>query len=108
MNHQRIYNELYQDFGPVIALSVCQVNAINLTMKVKTRDWKSGSFNRTDRVIKKAQKLLYELDQNDFNLVIALWKNVNVWQVGQDMDGLGGCEKKTFLQLLEKKGYESK
>jgi hypothetical protein len=77
-------------------------------MKVKTRDWKSGSFNRTDRVIKKAQKLLYELDQNDFNLIITLWKNVNVWQVGQDMDGLGVCEKKTFLQLLEKKGYESK
>jgi hypothetical protein len=105
MDHQRIYDELYRDFGPVIALSVCQVNAINLTMKVKKRDWESGCFDRTDRVIKKAGKLLYELDKNDLNLVITLWKEINQWQVGQDMDGLLGCEKKTFLELLERKGY---
>lgn len=107
MNHQRIYDALYQDFGPVIALSVCQVNAINLTMKVKKRDWDSNNtFNRPDRVIKKAKKLLYALDPNDFNLIIALWKDVNVWEIGQDMDGIGGCTKKTFLELLQKKGYE--
>lgn len=106
MDHQKMYTELCRDFSPEIALSVCQINAINLTMKVKKTDSANDSILRTARVIKKAEKLFFlvKIEENDFALIISLWKVVNDWQIGQDMDGKLGSEKRTFIELLNKKG----
>jgi hypothetical protein len=98
MDHLRIFNAVREDFGDTIALSVCQINAISLTTKVKKS---ANSF--TDRVIKKARKLLWELSDDDLNLAIDLWEVSSCWDTRQTMDGLGGCVKMTFKELYDKK-----
>ena len=101
MNHLRIFNEIKADFGEQIALSVCQINAIHLTTKVKKKDMGSNSGSFAARVTKKATKLLWELSPEDFQLALALWGCVHDWEIKQALDGLGGCEKKTFKELLD-------
>lgn len=98
MDHLRIFNAVREDFGDTIALSVCQINAISLTTKIKKSP---NSF--TDRVIKKARKLLWELSDDDFNLAIDLWEVSSCWDTRQTMDGLGGCVKMTFKELYDRK-----
>jgi len=104
MDHQKMYTELCRDFGPAIALSVCQINAINLTMKVKKTDFANDSICRTARVMKKAENLFFlvKTEETDFTLIISLWKVINDWQIGQNSKN--GSEKKTFIELLNKKG----
>jgi len=98
MDHLRMFNAVREGFGDTIALSVCQINAISLTTKIKKS---SNSF--TDRVIKKARKLLWELSDDDFNLAINLWEVSSCWDTRQTMDGLGGCVKMTFKELYDRK-----
>ena len=100
MSHLQIFNAIKADFSAEIALSVCQIHAINLTIKAKQKDLVSG--NRTRRVEKRAKKLLWRLADEDFTLVIGLWGLIHDWETRQAMHGLGGCEKKTFLELLQK------
>jgi hypothetical protein len=106
MNHLTIYNALCSEFGPVIALSVVQINTIDLTLKYKAKDYKQES-KRTERILKKAKKLLWELSQEDYDLAVSLWLVTYEWVISQSLDGLGGCEKKTFLELLGKKRLKS-
>lgn len=98
MDHLRMFNAVREEFGDTIALSVCQINAISLTTKIKKS---SNSF--TDRVIKKARKLLWELSDDDLNLAIDLWEVSSCWDTRQTMDGLGGCFKMTFKELYDRK-----
>jgi hypothetical protein len=102
MSHIRIFNAIKADFGEEIALSVCQINAIHLTTKIKAKDIQGGRF--AARVTKKAQKLLWELSPEDFELVLTLWDCVYDWEIKQSLDGLGGCEKKTFKELYFPRG----
>jgi hypothetical protein len=101
MDHLRIFNAVREDFGDTIALSVCQIIAISLTTKVKKSDFIANSF--TDRVTKKAMKLLWELSDADFYLAVNLWKLSDSWETRQDMYGLGGCVKMTFKELYDEK-----
>lgn len=98
MDHLRMFNAIREEFGHTIALSVCQINAISLTTKIKKSP---NSF--TDRVIKKARKLLWELSDDDLNLAIDLWEVSFCWDTRQTMDGLGGCVKMTFKELYDRK-----
>ena len=98
MDHLRIFNAIREDFGDTIALSVCQINAISLTTKIKKS---ANSF--TDRVTKKAIKLLWELPDADLKLAIDLWELSDSWETRQNMDGLGGAVKMTFKELYDAK-----
>lgn len=101
MDHLRIFNAIREDFGDTIALSVCQISAISLTTKIKKSDFNANSF--TDRVTKKAIKLLWELPDADLKLAIDLWKLSDSWETRQNMDGLGGAVKMTFKELYDAK-----
>jgi hypothetical protein len=101
MEHLRIFNAIKADFGEQIALSVCQINAICLTTKVKRKDIGSHGGSFAERVTKKATKLLWESSPEELELALALWGCVHDWEIKQSLDGLGGCEKKTFKELLD-------
>lgn len=101
MNHIEIFNAIKADFGEEVALSACLINSINLTMKVKKKDWTSS--NREERITKKARKLLWELSDEDFSLAMIIWDLIYDWEVKQTLDGLGGCETKTFKELFDAK-----
>lgn len=102
MNHIAIFNALNEDFGGEIALSVCQINAIHLSQKIKQKDIEIPG-HLVKRVTSKAKKLLWELSDEDFALSMILWDLIYDWEIGQTCHGLGGCEKKTFKELFDAK-----
>ena len=93
MDYYKLYNNLTTEYPEYIALSVVQVCTINMTLKPCT--------NFENKIIKKSKKVLWELSEKDFNLVVNLWKVSYDWQCRQTLQGLGGCKVKTFKQLLE-------
>lgn len=103
MNHVAIFNAIKADFSEEIALSACQINAINLTLKVKKKEL-AGGGNREERIAKKARKLLWELSDEDFSLSMIIWDLIHDWEINQTCHGLGGCEKKTFKELYFPRG----
>jgi hypothetical protein len=98
----KMYDAINLEFGnPELAMMVIQIYTINLTTKTKLSHLQeSGKF--TDKVIKKAKKVLWQYSHDDVELAIKLWQCIHIWEIGQSMNGLGGCEKKTFKELLKK------
>jgi len=101
MDTLKLFTALSADFGEDIALSVVQVYTINMVTKVKNSDLTTGE--RTHRITKKAMKLLCDKPDATIKLVFELWELINDWSIKQDMHGLGGCEKKTFKELIDAK-----
>ena len=99
----RIYNTIAEEFdNPTLALMVVQIYTINLTTKVKPKDIiNTGRF--TDKLIEKSKKVLWEYPIDDVELAISLWECIHSWETRQTMHGIGGCEKKTFKELLAEK-----
>ena len=97
----RVYNAINEEFdNRDLAMMVVQIYTINLTTKVKPKDIiNTGRF--TDKLIEKSKKVLWEYPIDDVELAISLWKCIHSWETRQTMYGIGGCEKKTFKELLK-------
>ena len=102
MKHINIFNAIKEDFSEESAVSVCQINAINLTLKIKQKDMDIIG-HRTERVTMKARKLLWDLSDEDFSLSMIIWDLIHSWETRQTCHGIGGCEKKTFKELFDAK-----
>ena len=102
----RIYDTIVEEFdNPTLALMVVQIYTINLTTKIRPKDISHpGRF--TEKVIEKSKKVLWQSEDSDVELAILLWQCIHSWENRQAMHGLGGCEKKTFKELLELKEFE--
>ena len=95
MNYSKIYDTIAEEFSPKIALMVVQIITISMTTKIP-KDLKLMS-----KVERKARKLLWEESRADVDLALALVDCVHSWEIGQSMNGLGGCERKSFKELLD-------
>jgi hypothetical protein len=101
MRYIDIFKQLTTEgFSEEVALSVIQVVTINITKPIKKRHL-YGDRNYADEIINDAQTLLYGLPVETFEKVIALWNCISEWETRIIMQGIGGCEVKTFKQLLE-------
>jgi hypothetical protein len=100
MNFKKLYDAVNADFDAEIALSVVQIMTINLSTKPSKKNM-TGEKSFRDKILKKAKKALWELSDDDYELVIKLWGCVPSWNLRQDMNGLGGCTVKSFKELLE-------
>ena len=96
-----MFKAISAEFDEKIALSVLQVVTINQTLKIKESEW-STAGQRVKRITKRAKKILWELNDDEFHLVMSLWDVSHDWEVRQTLQGLGGCETKTFTALLGK------
>lgn len=96
-----MFKAISAEFDEKIAIAVLQVVTINLTLKIKESEW-SVAGQRVKRITKRAKKLLWELNDDEFHLVMSLWDVSHDWEVRQTLQGLGGCEPKTFTALLGK------
>jgi len=100
MNFPQLFNDLKKEFPEHIALGVCVAMGIHLSTKIKEKDLSpKGNFEK--RVEKKIRNTLWEVSEKDLELIIKLWKCVYDWDIRRALEGLGGCERKTFTQLLE-------
>lgn len=95
MNYTNVYNAIAEEFSPKLALMVIQILTINMTTKIP-----KDISTFAGKVEKKARKLLWEESRADVDLALALVDCVHSWEIGQSMHGLGGCERKSFKELL--------
>jgi hypothetical protein len=101
MRYIDIFKQLaIEGFSEEVALSVIQVVTINITKPIKNKHL-YGDRDYTAEIINNARTLLHGLPVEKFEEVIALWNCVSEWETRMIMQGIGGCEVKTFKQLLE-------
>ena len=100
MKYIEVFNQVQSEFDTEIALCVIQILSINLLLKPYMSELK-GKKSFEERIIKRTKKLLWEIDADIVEQSIQIWKQVHNWDTRRVMQGLGGCEYKTFRQLLE-------
>ena len=99
MKYMRLFEAVSDEFGTEVALCVIQISTIQMSLKPKRKEMTGGkSFE--ERVIAKAKNLLWETDHTIVEQAIQVWRVSYDWGIRQSMNGLGGCEKKTFKELL--------
>jgi GTPase Era involved in 16S rRNA processing len=96
-----VFKAINEEFDEKIAISVVQVITINSTLKLRDSEW-SVAGQRVKRITKRARKVLFELNDDEFHLVMSLLDVSHDWKNKQSLQGLGGCEVKTFKELLGK------
>jgi hypothetical protein len=95
MKYYEIFKAISAEYPEHIALAVIQIYTINLSTKLKL----NGKFEQ--KIIKKSNKLLCEMSESDRELSVNLWRVTYEYLTRQSLQGLGGCEVKTFKQLLD-------
>lgn len=95
-----------EGFRDEVSLGVLQFLTVLLSTTVKVKDFKeSGKF--LEKVSKKSKRVLWRLSKDDFDLVYRLSMSWHDWDIGQTLNGLGGCTAKTFRELLNNYNQES-
>lgn len=105
MNYNKFYDAVAAEYGPEVALAAVQILTVNMTTKIKPKYLKTtGRF--TEKIERKAKDLLWECDSQTLQQAMACWRVSQSWQTRQSLhlQGLGGCEAKTFKELIEAEG----
>ena len=99
MKYNDIFKAVSTEFSEEIALCVVQIMTIQMSLKPKLKEL-TGEKSFENRVIALAKDVLWEADNDIVDQAIQVWRVTHDWGVRQSMTGLGGCEKKTFKQLM--------
>ena len=100
MKYSDVYNAVSLEYGNECALTVCQILAIGMATKVKRKDLEcKGRYAK--RIDKKVRNALWETDDEVLDLALKCWHVVHDWTIGIDMEGLGGCKRKTIKELVD-------
>jgi hypothetical protein len=101
MKFMKVWCAVADEFGIEAAVLVSQITTIQMTLKPTMKELQ-GVKSFGDRVIKRAKEVLWEEEPERVEQAIDIWRVSHDWQIRQEMAGLGGCEKKTFKELLTK------
>ncbi len=99
MKFIEIHAAIQKDFGAEVALAAVQILTVSMVTKLKNSDIQ-GRTKWSERVLKKAKKVLWETSKEDFELAKACWSAIQTWEIGQQFHGMGGCVAKTFAELV--------
>lgn len=103
MNYNEIYQAVEQDYGHEVALLTIQMLTIQMSTKIKNIE------THCVKVENKINRTLWECSSSaDYELALKCWKVSYEWDIGQSLEGLGGCTKKTFKELIGKAEYSCK
>jgi hypothetical protein len=111
MAYLKTFNDLKAEgFSDEIALYTTILVSINYSIEPTIKEMSiPGEY--TKRLEKLFESALSELNIDDKQLCLNLWKVHYSYGIGKDLSGLGGCATKTYKQLLlkgETKWKESK
>jgi len=103
MKYPKLFDAIKSEgFSEEVALVATMMCLLNCTKKVKNKHMaKSGSFEK--ELLETFEKAFFEQSYDVVEEAISIWRVMYDWEVGQTLNGLGGCEKKTIRQLLEKR-----
>lgn len=102
MKFIEIHAAIHKDFGAEVAIAAVQILAISMITKIKDSDL-VGRTKWSDRVLKKAKKVLWETPKEDFEMAKACWSVIQSWEAGQQFHEMGGCAAKTFAELVNQR-----
>ena len=97
-----IYKIVESEYDHHHAILVVSALAIKLTTKTKVKDFNSpGNF--TNRINKKTRNLMWEEDPELIELVIRIRDAVAEYEQRQELNGLGGCVRKSLKDIVDYK-----
>ena len=99
MKYSEMFDDLSKEFDSHIAMKVCMAIGIQLSIKLKDKDLLEEGYY-TNRLIKKFKKVFWEETPEDLELIIKLWKVSYDYETTKTLQGTGGCEMKSFKQLI--------
>lgn len=100
MNYKLLLEVVESEFNKDIAVLVVIAVAHNLSMKPKKSDLKiSGQY--TERLNRKTRRLMDELTNEEFNLVIDIRNAWHEYISRIEMKGIGGCTVKTLREIIQ-------
>lgn len=102
MKFTEIHAAIHKDFGAEVAMAAVQILTVSMVTKLKNSDIQ-GRTKWSERVLKKARKVLWETSKEDLELAKACWSVIQSWEAGQQFHGLGGCVAKTFAELVNQR-----
>jgi len=95
------WQEFVDEFGAVKTIHASMILALNLTLKCKPADLEvPGNFE--DRIFKKARKMLWRLDDKEFNEIVRIWKCFYNYDLEQCIPaGMGGHVTRSLKQIYK-------
>ena len=102
MKTQQVFDAVKAEYGEAIALLVVVFHTVALSTKLKDKDLRvKGRF--WSRVCKKARERLWEEEEGDFALAVAISDALHEFDSRRVCEGLGGCTVATLHEIVERK-----
>jgi len=100
MKFIRVYKQLISEgFSEEVSLGVIQLLTINLVKPIKKKHL-TKERDYSQEIIDTYKELSFELLDEDVKLTIKLWQSYTDWDISNSLSGMGGCQAKTFKELL--------
>jgi len=100
MKYHELFETIQSEFNTELAINAIAILVLNLSMKPTYKDLTTPSRYRT-KLVDKAKHVLWESDNDVFELSVKIWDAIHEYETRQTMHGLGGCVKKTFKELID-------
>ncbi len=101
MNYPELFIELNREFSEDISLGVCIAAGIHMITNASEKDfYEKGRYAK--KVNKKIRKALWEYSKDDIKLILDIESKIHDWEFCRTLEGLGGCTRKTFKELIGK------
>lgn len=99
MKHINIFKDISQSYGEEIALTAMQILVISRRVKLKKKHL-SGKKSFVADIVKLTRDILWETDQATFDKAFQIFMVLDSYCASIALEGLGGCTRKTFAELL--------
>ncbi len=108
MDYPHIFSQVASEFDSRTATAVIVVLTIQMAKPIKSRHLENKDLF-TKEVIKKANKILWRLDQPTLTTAINCWRALQTYlQLENWPENLGGCQHKTIRQLMAEQSNQTK
>jgi len=99
MKNQEIFSIIRNEFTEEIAVNATILILINKTLMPYNEEMVNNGLY-VERLKSQYVNVLWQLDKEKQDLCMKIWDVWHIFEIGHDMDGLGGCKKKTLKELI--------
>ena len=100
MKNLSVYNDIFKEFDDQeIALNATILISINCAI-YPTDDELFTNGLYVDRLKEYFDTVLWELPQEKRELCLKIWKAHHTYNICKDLNGLGGCVKKSYKEII--------
>ena len=104
MKYTAMFNAIIKEgFSTELALLTTTLYLMNIDKEV-TLDHLTMNGRFTEELVRSFRKRMWDEDEALVNEPIKIWEVIYDYDMAQTLCGLGGCERKTIRELMERNG----